>query len=65
MNASISENLTYFSLIEKVGSKGCYQWIMFALCVMYYIFLGFWTYSLAFAFLNPGFDCTNLSVREM
>ena len=58
-------NLSYFSLMEKVGDKGRYQWMIFVLSCLIWILYGTSTFSLAFIFLNPGFDCTSLGVTKL
>ena len=63
--SSSNEQLTYSSLIQKVGSKGCYQWIIYVLVFLYWVENNFILSSISFIFMNPGFDCTTLGVTKI
>ena len=64
-SSSSSHKLTYFSLMEKVGNNGCYQWIIYSILALSWLLMGICSYSLAFLFLEPGFDCSSLGVSEI
>ena len=49
----------YFYLMEKVGTKGKYQWILFAVTILIFFCSNFQS-SVAFYFLNPDFDCSTI-----
>ena len=57
--------MTYFQLIEKVGDRGLYQWIIYIILVLLTFSAGTSFSSLAFLFLQPGFDCSAFSVAEI
>ena len=59
------ETLTYEELVEKLGTKGCYQWTIYTLVFLFWTFNGMMSLSISFLFMNPGFDCTTLNVSPM
>ena len=61
----MNSNLTYFSLIQKVGDQGCYQFLVYGLVAMIWFLFGISSISIVFMFLNPGFDCTSLGVSKL
>ena len=63
-SSSGSDAIGYFDLMERVGSKGLYQWATFILFVVVWIYSGFTSVNPSFLFLNPGFDCSKLKVEE-
>ena len=60
-----TEPLNYFSLMEKVGTKGKYQWSVFALMFFLWMSVGIAAISIPFLFLNPGFDCTSFGISQI
>ena len=55
----------YSFLLEKVGNKGRYQWILFLLIIMYEIFSSIILSSVSLLYLDVQFDCTTLNVPEI
>ena len=51
--------------MEKVGTKGRYQWCVFALIFCLWVSIGFSLTNLSFLFLDPGFDCTALGITQI
>lgn len=48
---------TYFDLIEKVGSKGTYQTVLFIIFALNWMVAGFIVMQPVFLFLNREFAC--------
>ena len=65
LSFKMNSNLTYFSLIQKVGDQGCYQFLVYGLVAMIWFLFGISSISIVFMFLNPGFDCTSLGVSKL
>ena len=61
---TVSTNLSYFGLMEKVGTNGPYQWAIFCLSMVYWIICGICVVNASFVFLIPQFDCTSFSVSQ-
>ena len=48
----------YFDLIERVGDKGRYQWIVYTIILYAYFCVSVAGNNVAFLFMNPHFDCS-------
>ena len=51
------EEEKYFDLMEKTGTKGCYQWVLYAFCILTFFNNGLTTFNTPFLFYTPKFDC--------
>ena len=49
----------YFDLMEKVGTKGCYQWIVYGFSMLTFLYNALATNNLPMLFYSAQFDCSN------
>ena len=72
-NSMISENSSdeeqprdnYSYLMGRVGNEGRYQWIIFAISMLLWIFYGIILSSISLLYLDVQFDCTAFDVAEV
>lgn len=47
----------YFDLVERIGSAGRYQWVLYLLTMAVFFEVGIVLNSPAYFFNNPAYDC--------
>ena len=55
----------YSLVLSKIGDDGRYQWIVYALVIMYSAFIGVILNSVSLMYLDVQFDCTSFNVSEI
>ena len=53
-------NHNYFELIDRVGSAGKYQWMIYCIALCTFLQVGLISFNEPFLFMNYTFDCSHL-----
>ena len=59
MNENLGETEKYFDLIERVGTSGRYQWLVFCFSMLTFLYNACTLFSIPLLFYNSSFDCSN------
>ena len=51
---------SYFELLNRVGSGGKYQWLIYIIALCTFLQVGLISFNEPFLFMNPTFDCSHL-----
>ena len=55
----------YCYLMSRVGNDGRYQWIIFLISILFWVFYGIIVTSISLLYLDVQFDCTSFGIPQI